>query len=172
MARTLLFTGDGKGKTTAALGCVLRASGHGMRILIVQFIKGRRDAGEYRALARLDGVELFQFGRGFVRGPDAPGFEEHVRVAREGLAYAANALGRNEHEVYVLDEICGAIAHGLLDIDAVMEALGHVGSDAILILTGRSAPAKLMELADTVTEMRQVKHGMEQGIKALDGVEK
>lgn len=169
--RTLIFTGDGKGKTTAALGMVLRAAGHGQRVLIVQFIKADAKTGELLACAKLPGIEIVQMGLGFVPQKDRPAFESHRHAAQEALEFARRAVASGGLDLIVLDEICGAIARDLIDEEEVIELLGTPGRTACIVLTGRGATPRLIEHADTVTEARCVKHGYSQGIKAQKGVE-
>jgi cob(I)alamin adenosyltransferase len=170
--RILIFTGDGKGKTTAAMGMVLRASSHGLRIKVVQFLKSDTGSGEIAALQKLPGVEFVRRGLGFVpkRGDD-PRFEEHQHAAREGLELAREAILSDTYDLLVLDEICGAITAGLLEETEVATLLQQAPARLRLALTGRNAPAALIELADTVTEMHCVKHGLQQGRTAQQGVE-
>ena len=169
MPRILLFTGDGKGKTTAALGAVLRALGHGMRIHIIQFAKAAA-SGEHGTLERL-GCELTLAGRGFIPSPDDPAFAEHRAAAEDGLRQAREAVGSRDADVVVLDEICVAVARGLLAETDVAEVVSAAPSGKTLILTGRGATSRLIELADTVTDMRCVKHALQTGRKAQQGVE-
>ncbi len=170
-ARTLIFTGEGKGKTTAALGMVLRAVGHGQKVMVIQFIKSCPDTGELAALGRLPGVEVVQKGRGFVPKRDAQKFPKHVTVAREAMALAAERISGNEYDLIVLDEVCGAVAYGLIDEAEVLELVRDQRRKGCLVLTGRHATDGMVMLADTVTEMRCVKHGYGDGIKAQKGVE-
>jgi cob(I)alamin adenosyltransferase len=171
MTRILIFTGDGKGKTTAALGTVLRAAGHGWKSLIIQFIKADDKTGELVSCRFLPCVEIVQMGRGFVPKENHPAFAEHCRAAQEALAYAAQALSSGRYDLIVLDEICGAISKKLIEEDRVLEILGQNTKTSCVILTGRGAGARLMDRADTVTEMRCLRHGMDQGIGAQQGVE-
>lgn len=170
--RILIFTGDGKGKTTAAMGMVLRASSHGMRIKVVQFLKSDTGSGEVAALQSLPGVEFARRGLGFVpKRRDDPQFTEHRRIAEEGLSLACKTILSGDYDLVVLDEICGAIAAGLLDEADVTAVLKRAPAGLRLALTGRHATEALIELADTVTEMRCVKHGLQQGRTAQKGVE-
>ncbi|MBM4163516.1 MAG: cob(I)yrinic acid a,c-diamide adenosyltransferase [Lentisphaerae bacterium] len=170
--RILLFTGDGKGKTTAALGIALRASGHGLQTLIVQFIKAHAATGELAALRMLAGVEVRQAGLGFVpRSDDAPQFAAHRHAAAEGLRAAAAELASGRYRVVILDEVCTAVARGLLDEDSVVAALSQAPADGVIVLTGRGATPGLIARADTVTEMRCIKHGFDAGLPAQPGVE-
>lgn len=170
--RILIFTGNGKGKTTAAMGMVLRASGHGLRTKIVQFLKSDRGSGEIIALRHLPGVEFERRGLGFVpKRRDDPSFAEHQSTAEEGLALAREAVLSDAYDLVVLDEICGAVAAGLLEAEEIAALLQKAPARLRLALTGRNAPAAIIELADTVTEMHCVKHGLQQGRTAQQGVE-
>jgi len=170
--RILLFTGDGKGKTTAAFGIALRAVGHGLPTLIVQFIKARAATGEWTALRSLAGVEVRQTGLGFVpRSDDAPQFAAHRQAAAEGLRAVAEAMASGRYRVVILDEVCTAVARGLLDEASVIAALRQAPADGVIVLTGRGATPGLIALADTATEMRCIKHGFDAGIQAQPGVE-
>lgn len=170
-SRILIFTGDGKGKTTAALGMALRASGHGLRTLILQFIKSNAATGELKALRQLSGVELIQMGRGFVPSPDNPAFAQHCETAREGLKTAMEAIHSKRYDLIILDEICTAMTRGLLAEDQVLDVIDQVHEDSCLVLTGRGATDRLISKADTATEMRCIKHGLQEGWKAQKGVE-
>ena len=170
--RILIFTGNGKGKTTAAMGMVLRASSHGMRIKVVQFLKSDTGSGEIAALQNLPGVEFVRRGIGFVpKRRDDPQFAEHRRIAGEGWELAREAILSGNYDLVVMDEICGAIAAGLLEETDVTELLKQAPAGLRLALTGRHATADLIEMADTVTEMCCVKHGLRQGRTAQKGVE-
>ncbi len=166
MSRVLLFTGDGKGKTTAALGMAVRASGHGLRCLVVQFVK-QRDTGELHVA--LPGLDVRQTGLGFVPEPSDPRYEQHRAAAQEGLLEAVGALAT--HDLVVLDEVCVAVAKGLLDEAQVIEAVRGAFPNCRIVLTGRGATPGLVALADTVTEMRCVKHAFAGGVGAQKGVE-
>ena len=169
--RILIFTGDGKGKTTAALGMALRASGHGMQTLILQFIKADATVGELTALRYLPGVEAIQMGRGFVPSATDPAFPEHRQAALHGLEKAAEALRSKRYDLIILDEICTAMDKGLITEDQIMELIEESGEVSCIVLTGRGATNRLIAKADTVTEMRSLKHGLREGIAAQKGVE-
>lgn len=169
--RVLLFTGDGKGKTTAALGMALRASGHGMKVMFIQFVKSDPSTGEMAAFAGLHGATIIQTGRGFVPNPLQPQFAEHRRAAEEGLKLAAEALLSGRYDMVCLDEIAYAVARGLLSEEAVIHTVNETQPGTIAVLTGRNASHGLIELADTVTEMKKIKHGLETGWTAQKGVE-
>jgi len=169
--RVLIFTGNGKGKTTAALGMALRASGHGMRTLILQFMKADDAVGELTALRYLPGVEAIQMGRGFVPSAVDPAFLEHRQAAYRALERAAEALRSKKYDLMILDEICTAMDKGLISEAQIMELIEESGQVSCLVLTGRGATKRLIAEADTVTEMRNLKHGLSQGISAQKGVE-
>lgn len=169
--RTIVFTGDGKGKTTAALGLALRACGHGMNVLIIQFVKNDPDTGEITACRLLTGIEMRQAGLGFVPDPSDPSFRQHKEKAEEGLSMAREALQSGKYEMIVLDEVCVAVSMGLLSEGAVTEAIEKRYPGMHVVMTGRGATPHIVESADTVTEMRNVKHGYQEGRKAKKGVE-
>jgi cob(I)alamin adenosyltransferase len=169
--RIVLITGDGKGKTTAALGMVLRAVGHGLRVCVVQFIKRRGDTGEARALAGLASVEVHLCGEGFFRGQAGSNLEAHTRAAEEGLRLAAQKMSDPGYSMVVLDEVCGAVAHGLLDAQAVRAAIEGAAPGTVIVLTGRDACQDLIDLADTVSRIACLKHGLDVGWAAQEGVE-
>ena len=168
----LINTGPGKGKTTAALGTALRAAGNGMRVLVLQFLKGSWHYGE------LDAVEAFgpnfvmkQMGRGFVKVGGAETDPEDIRLVDAAWDEAREAIYSGDWDMVVLDEINYAIGYKMLDPAAVAEALRGKPEMVHVILTGRNAHPLLVELADTVTEMREVKHAYQKGILAQRGIE-
>jgi cob(I)alamin adenosyltransferase len=168
----LVHTGDGKGKTTAALGTALRAVGYGQKVLIIQFIKGTWHYGELDAIARLPEITLVRAGKGFYKIIDDKYTEaEHREAAAAGLALARESLAKNEHALVILDEINVAVSLGLLQVADVLALLDLKPPEMSLILTGRNAPAEVIERADTVTEMREIKHAFRQGILAKRGID-
>lgn len=171
-ARILVFTGDGKGKTTAALGMALRAVGHEMRVGIVQFIKNDATVGEVAALSHLPGVKLVQCGKGFVPRGEGAKIEPHRSAAGRGLKQAGKMIASGKFDVVILDEVCNAIARELVEEEDVIRAVQRAGEGMCIVLTGRHATPGLVGLADTVTEMRCLKHGYLAGIPAQKGVER
>lgn len=169
----LVHTGDGKGKTTAGLGLALRAWGSGLRVLILQFIKGGWKYGELEAierLGRLDGrIAIQPLGLGLMRQNEDR--EKHIRAAREALKMAEAALTSGGYDLVILDEINYAVKFGLITIEEVMELLDRKPEELHVLLTGRDAPAELIERADLVTEMKLIKHPYQQGVKAQPGIE-
>jgi cob(I)alamin adenosyltransferase len=168
----LIHTGPGKGKTTAALGTAMRAAGNGMRVLVLQFIKGSWDYGELHAAEKFDGdLVIRQMGRGFVKVGGAETDPEDLRLVQEAWAESVRAMQCGEWDLLVLDEINYAIGYGMLDAAVVATVLQERPPMLHVILTGRNAHASLIELADTVTEMRDVKHAYTRGILAQRGIE-
>jgi len=166
----MVHTGEGKGKTTAALGMALRAAGHGMRVLVLQFIKGNRPTGELQALRLLPGVEAETLGSGFTWRKES--LDEDRELARKGWELARTAIRDNRYDMIVLDELNVVLSKGLLPEETVLEDLRRRPDSLHVVVTGRGAPPALTDLADLVTEMRSVKHPYrDQGVKAQKGVE-
>jgi len=168
----IVNTGPGKGKTTAAMGTALRAVGQGMRVLMLQFLKGSWHYGELDAVQAFgDKFVMKQMGRGFVKvGSEKPDPED-VRMVEQAWAEAEQAIRSGEWDLVVLDEINYAIAFGMLDPAKVAEALKNKPEMVHVILTGRNAHPTIIELADTVTEMHEVKHAYDKGVMAQRGIE-
>jgi cob(I)alamin adenosyltransferase len=169
--RVLVNTGDGKGKTTAALGLALRAVGQGLRVLIVQFIKGNWPTGELQAVARL-GPELtmMTMGKGFTWQHENSDVDR--QAAAEAWEVCRRALTSGEYDLVVMDEINYVIAYDLLDVAEVVAALKGRRPDVHVVLTGRDAHADIIAVADTVTEMHLIKHAFEdEGTRATRGIE-
>jgi cob(I)alamin adenosyltransferase len=168
----LIFTGPGKGKTTASLGTAFRALGNGMRVLMLQFLKGSWHYGELDAAKAFPGqFELRQMGRGFVKVGGAETDPEDVRLVEECWAEAKAAIESGDWDMVVLDEINYAIGYKMLNPEDVAAFLKTKPPMVHVVLTGRNAHPSLVEVADTVTEMRQVKHAYESGILAQRGIE-
>lgn len=168
----IVNTGAGKGKTTAAMGTALRAVGNGMRVLMLQFLKGSWHYGELDAVKAFgDKFVMKQMGRGFVKVGGAETDPEDVRMVEEAWAEAEKAIMSAQWDLVILDEINYAISYGMLDPAKVIEVLKHKPELVHVILTGRNAHAGITEIADTVTEMRQTKHAYEKGVMAQRGIE-
>ncbi len=167
---TQVYTGNGKGKTTAALGLALRASGHGMHTYVGQFMKGQH-YGELDALRDHPHITIEQYGdvRCIHREEVTP---EHVAQAQRGLERAREAMLSGQYDIVVLDEINVTIWFGLLTVEEVLAFLDERPEHVEVILTGRRAPPELIERADLVTEMREVKHYYQQGVLAREGIER
>ncbi len=166
-----LYTGEGEGKTMNAFGLALRAVGHGQRVVVVQFMKGRgNDIGEYRIQNRLKPeFEVHQFGRrDFINFRDP--IDEDYALARRGLMFARKAL-KSKPKLLILDEINLAVHFNLLPLRDVVDFLKDIPPETTVVLTGRRAPRELIELADLVSEMKLIKHPFEKGVFAREGVE-
>lgn len=163
-----IYTGNGKGKTTAALGLAMRAAGHGLRVLIIQFMKGKINYGELETVKKLDNISIEQYGRPDFVNPEKPDPED-VRLAEEGLKRAREAVMSKEYDVVVLDEINVAVSFGLLKAEHVVDLLEKRPKDLEVILTGRYMPEEFAQLADLITECRELKHYFNKGVSAREG---
>jgi cob(I)alamin adenosyltransferase len=165
-----VYTGSGKGKTTCALGLGLRAVGQGLTVYIIQFLKGR-ETGESRTAARLaPELTLRYFGRpglGKLRSPTP----EDLQIVREAWELARRVINAGEYDLVILDEINLALAYGQIPLEEVLETLRSRPPRVEVVLTGRQAPPEILELADLVTEMRPVKHYLQAGVPAREGIE-
>jgi len=165
---TQVYTGDGKGKTTAALGLALRASGAGLKVAFIQFVKGDANCGEHRFVKAHAPFDIFQPNTGnCLIQTDA----ELKPIAIETYTLARDLLTSGNYDVVILDEILIALGRGLLTTDAVLELIRPRPSQVELVLTGRGAPPEITRAADLVTEMKAVKHPYDQGIMARRGIE-
>jgi len=166
-ALTILYTGRGKGKTTAALGQVLRAVGNGFKVCVIQFIKGS-PTGEGKACARLEDVDFYVMGSGFTWRQHR---EETRRAAEAGWALAEEKVMGGQYDLVVLDEVTYLLSHQLIEESQILRLIRERPATVHLVLTGRDAGQTLVEVADLVTEMREVKHPYGAGVKAQPGIE-
>jgi cob(I)alamin adenosyltransferase len=165
-----VYTGNGKGKTTAAFGLALRAIGRGLKVYVIQFIKGGFDYGELYVVDKLPNLKLKAFGRGkFVT--EKPAGKEDIKLAEEALTLAEETVMSGEYDIVILDEINVALSLKLIKIEKVLELIKNKPKHVELILTGRYAPNEIIEAADLVTEMREVKHPFNKGYQARKGIE-
>lgn len=167
--RIIVTTGDGKGKTTAALGTALRAAGHGQRVAIVQFMKGKWTYGEVLALERFPNVTLVRKGTGFTWEKD--GLDEHRELARAMWALCQEFVAGGDYDLLVMDELNLAIDYGFIEVDEVLRLLDERPEDLSVFITGRRAKQEIVDRADTVTEMRAIKHAFRTGTRAQKGIE-
>jgi cob(I)alamin adenosyltransferase len=169
----IVNTGNGKGKTTAALGTALRACGYGQKVLMIQFVKGPWKSGEQLAAPRLaPEFELIKTGKGFFKiMNDRLPEEEHKEAARLGVELAKERMASGVYDLIILDEINNAIADGLLPVESLLDLLDARPETLHIIITGRNAHPKVIERAHLVTEMTEIKHPYAQGILAQKGID-
>lgn len=167
--RIIVITGNGKGKTTAALGTAFRALGHGHKVCVIQFLKGKGKYGERLMAEKLENLEWFICGKGFVFNKE--NIEEDREVARQGFILAKEKIASDSYDLVILDEITYLPHYDFLDVERIVELLRDKPKRLSVILTGRNADPKLMEIADTVSVIESAKHAYEQGIKAQKGIE-
>lgn len=169
----VVITGHGKGKTTSALGMAVRACGHGLRVCIIQFMKGDLYAGEWDGVKRMNcPVELHATGKGFcgIQGNPYP-WEEHRANAQEAVLLAREKIASGRYDLVVLDEVNNALHLKLVDLEQVLDLLRTRPPLLHLVLTGRDADPRVVALADTVSEVREIKHAYQQGIEPQPGID-
>ncbi|MDH4358917.1 MAG: cob(I)yrinic acid a,c-diamide adenosyltransferase [Candidatus Berkelbacteria bacterium] len=165
------YFGDGKGKTTAALGLALRAAGAGKKTKIIQFIKGRRQSAEEKVVEKIPGVKIEKYGLGFIGHPkDEIPLTKHIKAAKLGLKAVKTALN-SQIDILVLDEINWAVSKKLISLEEIIETIKSKPASLTIVLTGRPKISKLIELSDLVTEMKKIKHLYDKGVKAIEGVD-
>lgn len=166
----LLYTGNGKGKSTAAFGQAMRAIGHGWRVCIIQFIKAKETTGEAKGFAELtDKIEFHIKGTGFIF--KAGDREEVVKAAREAFDFARDKIMSGDYRMVVLDEFTYLLTHGMVEWEEVKDLFEQRPADVHLVITGRSDNKQLVEAVDLVTEMKEIKHPYQSGGKARKGIE-
>ena len=169
----VVYTGNGKGKTTAALGMALRAIGYDHKVCMLQFIKGSWHYGEMDSSKKLEpNFELIAVGKGFVGIlDDNSPREEHEKYAAEAVRICREKIFSEKYDVIILDEVNYAINLGLIDVQEVIKIIKEKPSELDLVLTGRNVKDEIVELADLVTEMKEIKHPFKSGIKAKKGID-
>lgn len=165
-----VYTGDGKGKTTAALGLALRAAGAGLKVYFAQFVKGMKYS-EHVALEKMAGhITVAQYGRNcFIKGDPT---EEDIRHARQGLSEIGKIMASGKYQVIILDEANIATHYNLFSVEDLLDLMGSKPDDVELIITGRGADPRVIDKADLVTEMKEIKHYYQRGVVAREGIEK
>lgn len=165
-----VYTGDGKGKTSAAFGLALRAIGRGLKVYVIQFIKGGFDYGELYVVDKLSNLTLKAFGKGrFVT--EKPPKKEDIELAQEALALAEEVVENGEHDIVILDEINVALNLKLIKTERILELISNKPKHVELVLTGRYASKEIIDAADLVTQMKEVKHPYNEGYQARKGIE-
>ena len=166
-----IYTGNGKGKTTAALGLITRAVGYNFKIFLCQFLKGR-DYGELHTLQKFETVTYERYGRGvFIKNKEFV-TDEDKKLMREGYESLKNALLSGEYDIVIADEILGTLRYDLISVDEIKFLIKNKPKTTELVLTGRNAPDELIEMADLVTEMKEFKHSFQKVVMARKGIEK
>ncbi|AFS79953.1 cob(I)alamin adenosyltransferase [Candidatus Nitrosopumilus koreensis AR1] len=170
---TIVYTGKGKGKTTAALGLALRATGYDKKICMIQFIKGSWHYGEMDSTKKLEPeFEMVTVGKGFVGIiDDKSPKEDHEKVAKEAIKISNEKIQSRKYDIVILDEINYAVNLNLISVDDVLELIKAKPEDVDLVLTGNYAKEEVIEIADLVTEMKEIKHPFQKGIKAKKGID-
>lgn len=169
----VVITGGGKGKTTTALGIAVRACGHNMRVGIIQFMKGDIYSGEWDGIKRMNcPIELIPTGKGFcgIQGNPYP-FREHRENAQEAIRLARERMEKGEVDILILDEINNALHLNLVDLEQILELINRKPPFLHLVFTGRNAHDRVIELADTVSEIKEVKHAYRKGIEPQPGID-
>lgn len=166
----IVYTGNGKGKTTAALGLTLRTLGHGHRVCFIQFIKGSWQYGELRAVERFaDLLDFHVVGRGFTWKSD--NLAKDTAAAQAGWELAKKTLLKSQHQLVVLDELTYLVRYNMLTEEEILNVLAKREPSVHVVITGRGAGEKLLQAADLITELQEIKHPYRQGIKAQKGIE-
>ncbi|MBU7043304.1 MAG: cob(I)yrinic acid a,c-diamide adenosyltransferase [Theionarchaea archaeon] len=168
-ARVHVYTGNGKGKTTAALGLAMRATGHELRVYMIQFMKGRINYGELETAKLIPNFTIKQFGRPDFVSKEHPDPED-IKLAQEGLNHAKDIILSGEYDIVILDEINVAMDFALISSEPVLSLLEERPPSVELILTGRNCPREIVKVADYVTEMLEIKHPYTEGTMARKGI--
>jgi len=163
-----LYTGDGKGKTTAALGCALRMIGHGFKVYMIQFMKGDTNYGELKV--KVPGLKIVQSGLATFVDKDNPS-EEDKMLARKGLELAKHAISSDKYDMVILDEVNVAVEYDLVPLEELVRIIRARPNGVEIVLTGRYAHQKLIDLADMVSDIKEIKHHYRKGTQAREGIE-
>uniref|UniRef100_A0A7V1EI94 Cob(I)yrinic acid a,c-diamide adenosyltransferase n=1 Tax=candidate division WOR-3 bacterium TaxID=2052148 RepID=A0A7V1EI94_UNCW3 len=165
-----IYTGDGKGKTTAALGLALRAVGHGKKVIMLQFMKGKINYGELKSAKILKNFRIEQYGRPDFVDKDHPA-KIDIELARKGFERAKEIIKGKKYDILILDELNVAVDYGLISVKEVVELLKKIPKKMEIIITGRYMPEEFMEYADLISEVCEVKHYFQRGVRARKGIE-
>ncbi|MEO0126584.1 MAG: cob(I)yrinic acid a,c-diamide adenosyltransferase [candidate division WOR-3 bacterium] len=165
-----IYTGNGKGKTTAALGLALRAVGHGKKVIMIQFMKGKINYGELKSAKFLKTFKIEQYGRPDFVDKDHPA-KIDIELAKKGFERAKELIKSKKYDIIILDELNVAVDYGLISVKEVVELLKKTPKKIEIIITGRYMPEELQDYADLISEIIEVKHYFQQGVKARKGIE-
>ena len=165
-----IYTGNGKGKTTASLGLALRAVGHSFRVIMIQFMKGKINYGELESAKMLPNLTIEQYGRPDFVNPENPD-KIDIDLAKQALERSKEIIKNQKYDMVILDEVNVAISFGLINVSEVIDIIKQTPSKTELILTGRNAPQELEKYADLISEVREIKHHFKEGISARKGIE-
>lgn len=165
-----VYTGNGKGKTTAALGLAFRAAGHGFNVIMIQFMKGKINYGELESAKLLSNFSIEQYGRPDFVNPEKPD-KIDIDLAKQAMERSKEVINSQKFDMVILDEINVAVSYGLIQVDDVIELIKSTPDKMELILTGRGMPQELKEYVDLISEVREVKHYFQKGIPAREGIE-
>jgi len=166
----IVYTGDGKGKTTAALGLAIRAAGWGDRVAMIQFIKGYKKTGEWQAIKKLNQIDIYQTNSCNVMAIGEPSKEDKKSV-KKALELARKIISEAKHKVIILDEINNALFYDLVEAGEIIKLLKNKPDELTIVLTGRGAPPEIIEIADLVTEMKNLRHPFDKGVPAKKGID-
>ncbi|MEO0123263.1 MAG: cob(I)yrinic acid a,c-diamide adenosyltransferase [candidate division WOR-3 bacterium] len=165
-----IYTGNGKGKTTAALGIAMRAVGHGKKVIMIQFMKGKINYGELKSAKLLKNFKIEQYGRPDFVDKDNPA-KIDIELAKKGFERAKELIKSKKYDIIILDELNVAVDYGLISVKEVVELLKKTPKKIEIIITGRYMPEELQDYADLISEIIEVKHYFQQGVKARKGIE-
>ena len=166
----IVYTGEGKGKTTAALGLAFRAAGWGDKVAIIQFIKGYKKTGEWQIIERIKEVDIYQTENGEIRAIGQL-TKKHQKTARDALELVKKIIKEQKHKIIILDEINNALDYDLVEAGEIIKLLKNKPVEQTIVLTGRGAPQEIIEIADLVTEMKNLRHPFDKGIPAKKGID-
>lgn len=166
----IVYTGNGKGKTTAALGLAMRAAGWGQQVAIIQFIKGFKDTGEWKMIERIPEIDIYQTFDDKKLGIGKPR-PEHRKSVSDGIKLTKKIIKNKKYDVVILDEINNAVHYGLVEAGEIIKLANEKPVEMTIVFTGRGAPKQLLEIADLVTEMKEIKHPFKSGIPAKRGID-
>jgi cob(I)alamin adenosyltransferase len=166
----IVYTGEGKGKTTAALGLAVRAAGWGHRVAIIQFIKGYKKTGEWQIIQSINQIDIYQTVDDQKISIGEP-TERHRKATKDAMKITKEILKDNKHQVVILDEINNALLYDLVEVGEIIKLVKSKPREVSVVMTGRGAPNEIIEIADLVSEMKEIKHPYKKGVSAKKGID-